>query len=61
MHHQIKVFSCPTIHELEKQVNQWFADNPGIEIVQFEQSETGGGGGTEWFITFTVLFKKIGD
>jgi hypothetical protein len=53
------VFSCHTIQELEKQVNQWLTDNPGIEILQFEQSEAGGGGGTEWFVTFTVLFKKI--
>jgi hypothetical protein len=59
--HQIKAFSCHTIEELEKQVNQWLTGNPGIEIVQFAQSESGGGGGTEWFITFTVLFKKIGD
>jgi hypothetical protein len=58
--HQIKVFSCHTIQELEKRVNQWLTDNPGIEIVQFGQSESSGGGGTEWFVTFTVLF-KIGD
>jgi hypothetical protein len=60
MHHQIKVFSCHTIQELEKQVNQWLTDNPGIEVLQFRQSESGGGG-MEWFVTFTVLFKKIGD
>ena len=60
MHHQIKVFSCHTIQELEKQVNHWLTDNPGIEVLQFRQSETGRGG-MEWFITFTVLFKKIGD
>jgi hypothetical protein len=59
--HQIKVFSRHTIQELEKQVNQWLTDNPGIEIVQFAQSESGGGGGMEWFITLTVLFKKMGD
>ena len=60
MHHQIKVFSCHTIQELEKQVNQWLTENPGIEVLQFRQSESGGGG-MEWFITFTILFKKIGD
>jgi hypothetical protein len=59
--HQIKAFSCHTIQELEKQVNQWLTNNPGIEVVQFTQSESGGGGGMEWFITFTILFKKIGD
>jgi hypothetical protein len=58
--HQIKSFSCHTIEELEKQVNQWLTSNPGIEIVQFAQSESGGGG-MEWFVTLTVLFKKIGD
>lgn len=61
MHPQIKVFSCPTIQELEKQVNQWLTDNPGIEILQFAQSESAGGGGMDWFVTFTILFKKIGD
>jgi len=59
--HQIKVFSCQTIQELEKQVNQWLTDSPGIEIVQFAQSESGGGGRMEWFITVTILFKKMGD
>jgi hypothetical protein len=59
--HQIKVFSCETIQELEKQVNQWLTTSPGIEIVQFAQSESGGGGRMEWFITVTVLFRKIGD
>ena len=57
MHHRIKVFSCHTIQELEKQVNQWLTNNPGIEILEFAQSESGGGGGMEWFVTFTVLFK----
>ena len=59
--HQIKAFSCHTSQELEKQVNHWLTNNPGIEIVQFVQSESGGGGGMEWFITLTVLFKKMGD
>jgi hypothetical protein len=59
--HQIKAFSCHTIQELEKQVNQWLTASPGIEIVQFAQSESGGGGGMEWFITVTILFKKMGD
>ena len=59
--HQIKVFSYHTIQELEKQVNQWLTNNPGIEIVQFAQSESGGGIGMEWFVTLTVLFKKMGD
>jgi hypothetical protein len=59
--HQIKVFSCQTIQELEKQVNQWLTASPGIEIVQFAQSESGGGGRKGWFITVTVLFKKMGD
>jgi len=45
--HQIKAFSCHTSQELEKQVNQWLTNNPGIEIVQFTQSESGGGG-MEW-------------
>jgi hypothetical protein len=58
--HQIRAFSCHTIKELEKQVNQWLTANPGVEIVQLTQSESGGGGG-EWFITVTILFKKIGD
>jgi len=56
MPHQVKVFSCHTIQELEKQVNQWLTDNPEIEILQFTQSESGGGG-MEWFVTFTILFK----
>ena len=59
--HQIKVFSCQTIQELEKQVNQWLTASPGIEIVQFALSESGGGGRKGWFITVTVLFKKMGD
>jgi hypothetical protein len=59
--HQIKAFSCHTIEELEKQVNQWLTASPGIEIVQLMQSESGGGGGMEWFITVTILFKKISD
>jgi hypothetical protein len=59
--HQIKAFSCHTIEDLEKQVNQWLTANPGVEIVQLTQSESGGGGGGEWFITVTILFKKIGD
>jgi hypothetical protein len=58
--HQIKAFSCHTVEDLEKQVNQWLTANPGVEIVQLAQSESGGGG-MEWFITVTVLFKKIGD
>jgi hypothetical protein len=58
--HQIKVFSCHTIEELEKQVNQWLTASPGIEIVQLTQSESGGGR-MEWFITLSILFKKIGD
>ena len=59
--HQIKAFSCRTVEDLEKQVNQWLTANPGVEIVQLSQSESGGGGGMEWFVTVTVLFKKIGD
>jgi len=59
--HQIKAFSCRTVEDLEKQVNQWLTANPGVEIVQLTQSESSGGGGMEWFITVTVLFKKIGD
>jgi len=59
--HQIKAFSCHTVEDLEKQVNQWLTANPGVEIVQLTQSESSGGGGMEWFITVTVLFKKIGD
>jgi len=61
--HQIKVFSCHTIEQLEKQVNQWLAASPGIEIVQLTQSESGGGGGggMGWFITVCVLFKKMRD
>jgi len=59
--HQIKAFSCHTIEDLEKQVNQWLTANPGVEIVQLTQSESGGGGGMERFITISILFKKIGD
>ncbi|HLW35709.1 MAG TPA: hypothetical protein VKS98_08625 [Chthoniobacterales bacterium] len=58
--HQIKAFSCHTIEDLEKQVNQWLTANPGVEIVQLTQSESGGGG-MERFITISILFKKIGD
>ncbi|MFO8009722.1 MAG: hypothetical protein R6U89_02810 [Dehalococcoidia bacterium] len=30
---------------LEKEVNQWLEENPGIKIVDIRQSASGGGGG----------------
>jgi hypothetical protein len=60
--HQIKVFSCHTIEQLEKQVNEWLTASPGIEIIQLTQSESGARGeGTGLFITICILFKKMRD
>jgi hypothetical protein len=56
---QIKVFECNKIQDLESMVNKWLADNPGIEISQIAQSESGGAD-CEWTISFSVLFKRIG-
>ena len=52
---QIKVFECDKIQDLESMVNKWLADNPGIEISQIAQSESGGAD-CEWTISFSVLF-----
>jgi hypothetical protein len=56
---KIKLFECSKIQDLEPAVNKWLIDNPGIEIAQIAQSESGGGN-VEWSISFTVLYKKIG-
>ena len=56
---KIKLFECDKIQNLEPMVNEWLAENPGIEIAHITQSESGGGD-VEWSISFTVLYKKIG-
>ena len=54
-----KVFTADAIQALEQQVNEWLAENPGIEIQFAAQSESKAQP-NGWSITFTILYKKIG-
>jgi peptidoglycan hydrolase-like protein with peptidoglycan-binding domain len=53
-----KVFTADTIQGLEQQINEWLAQNPGIEIQFAAQSESDAQP-NGWSITFTILYKKI--
>jgi hypothetical protein len=54
-----KTLTADTIQHLEKQVNTFLEENPGIEIQFVAQSESDASA-HGWSITFTILYKKIG-
>ena len=54
-----KTIYAATIQDLEKQINDFLQENPGIEIQFTNQSESDASA-HGWSVTFTILYQKIG-
>ena len=56
---KIKVFSAPSVQELEAQVSVFLGENPGIEIRFVTQSESDAAR-HGWSATYTILYEGAG-
>jgi hypothetical protein len=56
---KIKVFTVTHSNEMEKCVNQWFAENPDAEIQEVRQSESMNG--DSWSLTLSLIYLERGD
>lgn len=56
---KIKVFTVKHSNEMEKFVNEWFADHPDAEIQHVRQSEAMNN--DSWSLTLSLVYSDRGD
>ena len=52
----IKIFTSQDINLIEKEINDWFSQNPEVAVQQIVQSESGDEPG-KWSMTLTILYE----
>ncbi|MBK1883878.1 hypothetical protein JIN85_15780 [Luteolibacter pohnpeiensis] len=55
---RIKTFVDTNPEDAESRVNRWLSRNPGIEVVQLAQSESGCSDHGPWSVTITLLYRE---
>jgi hypothetical protein len=53
---KVKVFSEDSASDLEQVVNEWFAQNPNVEIIEVLQSQSCNSPGGVTTITFSIAY-----
>lgn len=51
---KIRIFVGADMHDLENEINKWFAENPKISVVQILQSESESEA-EDWAVTISII------
>ena len=54
---RLRIFNGSSAQDLEREVNDWLAINPDIEVLLITQSESGKLN-EDWGVTLTLLYRE---